>query len=80
MVAPGRGVRVDTRSRVSQCHALPYDASAAVTDFGENYVQSRMETKKDLQRKLAQFSVQMRMETKLKKGLHHKSVEFSTGL
>ena len=46
MVVPGAGFRGDTRSGVSWCHLLPCDASAAVTDLGESYVQMRMQTKK----------------------------------
>ena len=42
----GAGLCGDTRSGVSWCHPLPWDASAAVTDLGVNYVQMQMEIKK----------------------------------
>ena len=78
------GFRKETRSEVSWCHALPCDASAAVADLSENYVQMRKcewRPKKNLHRKLAEFSVQMRMETKTqRKGVYHKLIEFSAGL
>ena len=46
MVALGARFRGNTRSGVSWCHLLSCDASAAVTDLGESYVQMRMETRK----------------------------------
>ena len=46
MVAPWVGFLGDTRSGVFWCHPLSFDASAAVTDLVENYVQMRTETKK----------------------------------
>ena len=56
MVAPGAGIRGDTRSGVCGCHTLQCDASAAVTDLGESYVQMQMETKKKgLHHKLVEF-------------------------
>ena len=60
MVAPGAGFCNDTGSGVSWSHLLPCDASEAVTDLSENYVQMRMETKKNLHR-------QMGIETKKKR-------------
>ena len=61
MVAPWAGFLGDTRSGVFWCNPLSFDASAAVTDLVENYVQMRRETKK-------------------KKGLRHRLEEFSAGL
>ena len=50
-------------------------------DFIESHFQILHHLKKkDLRRKLAQFSVQTRMETKTKKGLQDKPVEFLAGL
>ena len=45
-MAPGAEFLGDTRSGVLWCHTLSCDASAAVTDLRENYVQMRMGTKK----------------------------------
>ena len=44
MVAPRAGFRGDTRSGILWCHPLSCDASAAVTNLGENYVRMRMKT------------------------------------
>ena len=70
MVATRAGFRKDTRSGVLWCHALPCDGSAAVTDLSETYFQMRKcewRPKKNLHCKLVEFSVQMRMETKIQK-------------
>ena len=45
MVAPYVGLCRDSGRGILWCHQLSCDASAAVTDLGENYVQMRMETK-----------------------------------
>ena len=46
MVAPGAGFRGDTRSGIWWCHPFSCNASEAITELGENFVQVLMETKK----------------------------------
>ena len=79
MVVPGAVFRFggETRRGVSWCHRVPYDASAAVTDLGENYVQIRMDTQKKKDKK--RFSPQSRGVFGRVMVSHHKIVSPQNG-
>ena len=84
VVAPGAGFRGDTRSEISLCHDLSPDSSAAVTDLGENYVQTRMQTNKRKKRSSPQnsggFGRNAVRDQNKRKSHHRKLVEFSAKL